>query len=177
MRRGLENAAANCGVVVATPTTLKSIMLSYLELLQQIKVCVPYNTSIISQYVCLHCIYHTLLIRYITHYYCTTYVVYIIIHMIHCFFYTTPLIRYTILYYIYYTLLLHHLYQEAHAVGMSSKVTELTKQSEELAKILALFRNGVCLHIYAHTFTYYTHVVYLLYHICVMYDRYNCSTK
>ena len=40
MRRGLENAAANCGVVVATPTTLKSIMLSYLELLQQIKVCI-----------------------------------------------------------------------------------------------------------------------------------------
>lgn len=31
MRRSLENAAANRGVVVATPTTLKSIMLSYLE--------------------------------------------------------------------------------------------------------------------------------------------------
>jgi len=37
MRRSLENAAANRGIVVATPTTLKSIMLSYLEVLQQIK--------------------------------------------------------------------------------------------------------------------------------------------
>ena len=31
MRRSLENAAKNRGVVVATPTTLKSIMLSYVE--------------------------------------------------------------------------------------------------------------------------------------------------
>ena len=73
MRRGLENAAANCGVVVATPTTLKSIMLSYLELLQQIKVCVPYNISciysIFALYHTLHCIYHTPLIRwYIIHF-------------------------------------------------------------------------------------------------------------
>ena len=37
MRRSLENAAANRGVVVATPTTLKSIMLSYVESLQQLK--------------------------------------------------------------------------------------------------------------------------------------------
>jgi hypothetical protein len=37
MRRSLENAAANRGVVVATPTTLKSIMLSYVEVLQQIR--------------------------------------------------------------------------------------------------------------------------------------------
>jgi hypothetical protein len=37
MRRSLENAAANRGVVVATPTTLKSIMLSYVEVLQNIK--------------------------------------------------------------------------------------------------------------------------------------------
>jgi hypothetical protein len=37
MRRSLENAAANRGVVVATPTTLKSIMLSYIETLQQIR--------------------------------------------------------------------------------------------------------------------------------------------
>jgi hypothetical protein len=36
MRRGLENAAANRGVVVATPTTLKSVMLSYVEVLQQL---------------------------------------------------------------------------------------------------------------------------------------------
>ena len=37
MRRSLENAAANRGVVVATPTTLKSVMLSYIEVLQQLK--------------------------------------------------------------------------------------------------------------------------------------------
>jgi len=37
MRRSLENAAANRGVVVATPTTLKSIMLTYVETLQQLK--------------------------------------------------------------------------------------------------------------------------------------------
>jgi len=37
MRRSLENAAANRGVVVATPTTLKSVMLSYVEVLQQLK--------------------------------------------------------------------------------------------------------------------------------------------
>ena len=37
MRRSLENAAVNRGVVVATPTTLKSIMLSYIESLQQLK--------------------------------------------------------------------------------------------------------------------------------------------
>lgn len=33
MRRSLENAAANRGVVVATPTTMKSIMLSYIEVI------------------------------------------------------------------------------------------------------------------------------------------------
>eukprot|EP01038_Epipyxis_sp_PR26KG_P004031 gene4031-5768_t len=37
MRRSLENAASNRGVVVATPTTLKSIMLSYIEVLQHLK--------------------------------------------------------------------------------------------------------------------------------------------
>lgn len=37
MRRSLENAATNRGVVVATPTTLKSIMLSYVEVLQHLK--------------------------------------------------------------------------------------------------------------------------------------------
>jgi hypothetical protein len=37
MRRSLENAAANRGVVIATPTTLKSIMLSYIEVLQNLK--------------------------------------------------------------------------------------------------------------------------------------------
>lgn len=37
MRRSLENAAANRGVVVATPTTLKSVMLSYVEVLQHLK--------------------------------------------------------------------------------------------------------------------------------------------
>lgn len=37
MRRSLENAATNRGVVVATPTTLKSIMLSYIESLQQLR--------------------------------------------------------------------------------------------------------------------------------------------
>lgn len=37
MRRSLENAARNRGVVVATPTTIKSIMLSYVEVLQHLK--------------------------------------------------------------------------------------------------------------------------------------------
>ncbi len=37
MRRGLENATANRGVVVVTPTTLKSVMLCYVEMLQRIK--------------------------------------------------------------------------------------------------------------------------------------------
>jgi thiol-disulfide isomerase/thioredoxin len=37
MRRSLENAARNRGVVVATPTTIKSIMLSYVEVLQRLK--------------------------------------------------------------------------------------------------------------------------------------------
>jgi hypothetical protein len=37
MRRSLENAAANRGVVVATPTTLKSVMLSYIEILQHLR--------------------------------------------------------------------------------------------------------------------------------------------
>ena len=37
MRRSLENAARNRGVVVATPTTIKSISLSYIEVLQQLK--------------------------------------------------------------------------------------------------------------------------------------------
>lgn len=37
MRRGLENAAVNRGVVVATPTTIKSVLLSYLEVLQRLK--------------------------------------------------------------------------------------------------------------------------------------------
>jgi hypothetical protein len=37
MRRGLENAARNRGVVVATPTTIKSIMLSYIEVLQHLQ--------------------------------------------------------------------------------------------------------------------------------------------
>jgi thiol-disulfide isomerase/thioredoxin len=37
MRRGLENAAVNRGVVVATPTTVKSILLSYIETLQHLK--------------------------------------------------------------------------------------------------------------------------------------------
>jgi hypothetical protein len=37
MRRSLENAAKNRGVVVATPTTIKSIMLSYVEVLQHMK--------------------------------------------------------------------------------------------------------------------------------------------
>ena len=37
MRRSLENAAANRGVVVATPTTVKSIMLAYVETLHQLK--------------------------------------------------------------------------------------------------------------------------------------------
>ena len=37
MRRSLENATVNRGVVVATPTTLKSILLSYVETLQQLK--------------------------------------------------------------------------------------------------------------------------------------------
>ena len=72
MRRSLENAAANRGVVVATPTTLKSIMLSYIEVLQQIR--------------------------------------------------------------------------EAKAAGgMRMRLEELTLQSAELAKILALFKDGVML--------------------------------
>jgi hypothetical protein len=37
MRRSLENAATNRGVVVATPTTVKSIMLSYIETLLHLK--------------------------------------------------------------------------------------------------------------------------------------------
>lgn len=37
MRITLENAAKNRGVVVATPTTIKSVMLSYIEVLRQIK--------------------------------------------------------------------------------------------------------------------------------------------
>jgi hypothetical protein len=37
MRRSLENAARNRGVVVATPTTVKSVMLSYVEVLQHLK--------------------------------------------------------------------------------------------------------------------------------------------
>ncbi len=37
MRRGLENATANRGIVIATPTTLKSVMLSYIEVLQHLK--------------------------------------------------------------------------------------------------------------------------------------------
>jgi hypothetical protein len=37
MRRSLENAARNRGVVVATPTTIKSVSLSYIEVLQQLK--------------------------------------------------------------------------------------------------------------------------------------------
>ena len=37
MRRSLENAVLNRGIVVATPTTLKSIMLSYIEVEQQLK--------------------------------------------------------------------------------------------------------------------------------------------
>jgi len=37
IRRNLENAVANRGVVVATPTTLKSIMLSYIEVLQHLR--------------------------------------------------------------------------------------------------------------------------------------------
>ena len=36
MRRGLENATSNRGIVVATPTTLKSVMLSYIEVLHKI---------------------------------------------------------------------------------------------------------------------------------------------
>lgn len=36
MRRSLENAAKNRGIVVATPTTIKSIMLSYIEVLQHV---------------------------------------------------------------------------------------------------------------------------------------------
>jgi hypothetical protein len=37
MRRSLENACSNRGVVVCTPTTLKSVMLSYVEVLQHLK--------------------------------------------------------------------------------------------------------------------------------------------
>jgi len=36
MRRGLENAVRNRGIVVATPTTVKSIMLAYVETLEKI---------------------------------------------------------------------------------------------------------------------------------------------
>ena len=39
MSKSLENAAINRGVVVCTPTTLKSIMLSYVETLQHLKEC------------------------------------------------------------------------------------------------------------------------------------------
>ena len=37
IRLALENATKNRGIVVATPTTLKSIMLTYIELLQRLK--------------------------------------------------------------------------------------------------------------------------------------------
>ncbi len=37
VRRSLENAVTGRGVVIATPTTIKSIMLSYIEVLQQLK--------------------------------------------------------------------------------------------------------------------------------------------
>lgn len=37
VRRSLQNAVTGRGVVIATPTTIKSIMLSYLEVLQQLK--------------------------------------------------------------------------------------------------------------------------------------------
>jgi thiol-disulfide isomerase/thioredoxin len=37
MSKSLENAAINRGVVVCTPTTLKSVMLSYVEVLQRLK--------------------------------------------------------------------------------------------------------------------------------------------
>jgi hypothetical protein len=37
MRRGLENATSNRGIVIATPTTLKSVMLSYIEILQHLR--------------------------------------------------------------------------------------------------------------------------------------------
>ena len=37
MRRGLENATSNRGIVIATPTTLKSVMLSYIETLQHLR--------------------------------------------------------------------------------------------------------------------------------------------
>ncbi len=36
-RRGLETAAQNSGVVIATPTTIKSIALCYIEVLQLLK--------------------------------------------------------------------------------------------------------------------------------------------
>ena len=71
MRRSLENAASNRGVVVATPTTVKSIMLSYVEVLLHLK--------------------------------------------------------------------------EAHTDGIKSKLGDLKKQAEELAKILKLFNEGVML--------------------------------
>ena len=54
-------------------------------------------------------------------------------------------------------------------MGMSSKVTELTKQSEELAKILALFRNGVCIQAYTYTLIHVTHIVYTYYIVSYMY--------
>jgi hypothetical protein len=37
MRKTLQNAAQNRGIVVATPTTIKSIMLSYMESLEQLQ--------------------------------------------------------------------------------------------------------------------------------------------
>ena len=37
MRKSLENATANRGVVVATPTALKNVLLSYVEVLQNLK--------------------------------------------------------------------------------------------------------------------------------------------
>ncbi len=43
MRRGLENAVKNRGVVVATPTTIKSVMLCYVEVLQHLKECKATN--------------------------------------------------------------------------------------------------------------------------------------
>ena len=45
MRRALENAVANRGIVVATPTSVKSIMLSYVEVLQNLKVAVKEEST------------------------------------------------------------------------------------------------------------------------------------
>lgn len=39
MRRSLENAMSNRGVVIATPTTVKSVMLCYVEVLKNLKEC------------------------------------------------------------------------------------------------------------------------------------------